>query len=242
MCVCVCVSYWSSALYVDNKPGLPCRNLAAGVRYIGHDCGCYVGPAWSGHRVKSIPPIITLEYSDEKRDTTVVKCRVTLKHSRTLCVLISTSPGSYTTGFRWVGNTTVEIPAGPLHAPISHAGYPGHAQSSHERGESQNSLSSGPIRRNKRPDITRSLIPMHYSIECDSDVFVMIRVKGSGRRYIFNSSPSENWLPSMPELSGYYPTPMIKTLEDIVPQYKHPPKPIQEEDGTRVIPSVKEAV
>jgi hypothetical protein len=35
---------------------------------------------------------------------------------------------------------------------------------------------------------------------------------------------------------------MIKTLEDVVPQYKHYPKPDQEEDGTRVIPSVKEAV
>ncbi|CAK47946.1 uncharacterized protein BO96DRAFT_439434 [Aspergillus niger CBS 101883] len=262
-------SYWSSAPSVDKKPRFPCRKPAAGVRYIGHDCGCYVEPFLtnvdkpfvlqcttnSGHRVTSIPPIITPEYLDEKQeylvahgdlDTTVVKCRVTLKRSRTLRMLISISPGSYTTaGFRWVGNTTVEIPADPLHAPISHAGYPGHARSSNKRDEGQSSLSSGPIRRNKRPDIIRSLIPLkaaQYSIECDSDVFVMIRVKGSGRRYIFNSSPSENWLPSMPELSGYYPTPMIKTLEDVVPQYKHCPEPDQEEVGTRVIPSVKKAV
>ncbi|GLA44615.1 hypothetical protein AnigIFM63309_004379 [Aspergillus niger] len=96
----------------------------------------------------------------------------------------------------------------------------------------------------QRSKLKKTLIrkAAQYSIECDSDVFVMIRVKRSGQRYIFNSSPSENWLPSMPELSGYYPTPMIKTLEDVVPQYKHYPKPDQEEDGTRVIPSVKEAV
>lgn len=35
---------------------------------------------------------------------------------------------------------------------------------------------------------------------------------------------------------------MIKTLEDVVPQYKHCPEPDQEEVGTRVIPSVKKAV
>lgn len=54
----------------------------------------------------------------------------------------------------------------------------------------------------QRSKLKKTLIrkAAQYSIECDSDVFVMIRVKGSGRRYIFNSSPSENWLPSMPEL------------------------------------------
>ncbi|GKZ98546.1 hypothetical protein AnigIFM59636_003536 [Aspergillus niger] len=54
----------------------------------------------------------------------------------------------------------------------------------------------------QRSKLKKTLIrkAARYSIECDSDVFVMIRVKGSGRRYIFNSSPSENWLPSMPEL------------------------------------------
>jgi len=35
---------------------------------------------------------------------------------------------------------------------------------------------------------------------------------------------------------------MIKTLEDVVTQHKHCPEPDQEEVGTRVIPSVKEAV
>ncbi|KAL4891324.1 hypothetical protein BDV59DRAFT_209012 [Aspergillus ambiguus] len=58
-----------------------------------------------------------------------------------------------------------------------------------------------------------------YSLECESDVFVMIRIRKSGQRYIFNSSPSEQWLPSMPELNDYYPTPAKNTLEDILPRY-----------------------
>lgn len=54
----------------------------------------------------------------------------------------------------------------------------------------------------QRSKLKKTLIrkAAQYSIECESDVFVMIRVKRSGQRYIFNSSPSENWLPSMPEL------------------------------------------
>ncbi|GAA92627.1 hypothetical protein AKAW_10741, partial [Aspergillus luchuensis IFO 4308] len=48
-----------------------------------------------------------------------------------------------------------------------------------------------------------------------------------------------NRLPSMPELGGYYPTPMIKNLEDVVPQHNRYPDPDQEEDGTRVFPAVE---
>lgn len=39
-----------------------------------------------------------------------------------------------------------------------------------------------------------------YSLECESDVFVMIRTRRNGQRFVFNSSVSERWLPSMPEL------------------------------------------
>lgn len=39
-----------------------------------------------------------------------------------------------------------------------------------------------------------------YSIECESDVFVMIRIRKNGQRFTFDSSASGHWLPSMPEL------------------------------------------
>ena len=53
----------------------------------------------------------------------------------------------------------------------------------------------------------------HYSLECESDVFVMVRTRKNGQRYIFNSSVSERWLPSMPELvSGEYTISQITTL------------------------------
>ncbi|RAL04896.1 uncharacterized protein BO80DRAFT_316201, partial [Aspergillus ibericus CBS 121593] len=39
-----------------------------------------------------------------------------------------------------------------------------------------------------------------YSLECESDVFIMIRTRRNGQRFVFNSSVLERWLPSMPEL------------------------------------------
>ncbi|KAB8213649.1 hypothetical protein BDV33DRAFT_196778 [Aspergillus novoparasiticus] len=40
-----------------------------------------------------------------------------------------------------------------------------------------------------------------YSIECESDVFVMIRIRKNGQRFTFDSSALDHWLPSMPELA-----------------------------------------
>ncbi|OJZ88797.1 hypothetical protein ASPFODRAFT_44524 [Aspergillus luchuensis CBS 106.47] len=73
-----------------------------------------------------------------------------------------------------------------------------------------------------------------YSIECESDVFVMIRVKRTGQRYIFDSSPSEKWLPCMAELSGYYPTPITATLEDVVSRHSDHPELGRQDDSTYV--------
>lgn len=54
-----------------------------------------------------------------------------------------------------------------------------------------------------------------YSLECESDVFVMIRTRKNGQRFTFDSSVSERWLPSMPELvSGVcFPSPIAALIK-----------------------------
>ncbi|KAE8311022.1 hypothetical protein BDV41DRAFT_543363 [Aspergillus transmontanensis] len=72
-----------------------------------------------------------------------------------------------------------------------------------------------------------------YSIECESDVFVMIRIRKNGQRFTFDSSASDHWLPSMPELDEYFPAPIKETLKDIISGFDgHPFLDRQESETT----------
>lgn len=42
-----------------------------------------------------------------------------------------------------------------------------------------------------------------YGVECDADVYVVLRVRDDGQIYTFNSSGQ--WLPSLQELVSFYP-------------------------------------
>ncbi|KAJ5046208.1 hypothetical protein NUH16_003033 [Penicillium rubens] len=57
-----------------------------------------------------------------------------------------------------------------------------------------------------------------FSLECESDVVVAIRIRRTGQTYIFDSSSQEEWLEALPRLAVSYPPPIHQTIEDIVPQ------------------------
>lgn len=43
-----------------------------------------------------------------------------------------------------------------------------------------------------------------YVLECDSDVFVAVRVRKNGQMYIFDSSTQNQWLKDLSNLVQYY--------------------------------------
>lgn len=42
-----------------------------------------------------------------------------------------------------------------------------------------------------------------YCIECDADVYVILRIRRNGQIYISNSNPTEEWPPSKQQLVCY---------------------------------------
>ncbi|OOO12346.1 hypothetical protein OAory_01000950 [Aspergillus oryzae] len=56
-----------------------------------------------------------------------------------------------------------------------------------------------------------------FSLECESDEVVAIRIRKTGQAYIFDSS-SQEWLKTLPSLAFSYPLPIHQTMEDIIPQ------------------------
>ncbi|CAP91166.1 Pc13g00970 [Penicillium rubens Wisconsin 54-1255] len=44
-----------------------------------------------------------------------------------------------------------------------------------------------------------------FSLECESDVVVAIRIRRTGQTYIFDSSSQEEWLEALPRLVLYPP-------------------------------------
>lgn len=53
-------------------------------------------------------------------------------------------------------------------------------------------------RRRRRQSLFR--MAAKYSIDFQSDIFVIMRIKRDGQIYSFNSAPTEQWPPSMSEL------------------------------------------
>ncbi|OJJ65718.1 hypothetical protein ASPBRDRAFT_49535 [Aspergillus brasiliensis CBS 101740] len=69
----------------------------------------------------------------------------------------------------------------------------------YRKGADQKALKQKPSKKNRlKKSVFRKAA--QYSLECESDVFVMIRTRRNGQRFVFNSSVSERWLPSMQEL------------------------------------------
>ncbi|KAJ6119113.1 hypothetical protein N7471_013064, partial [Penicillium samsonianum] len=59
---------------------------------------------------------------------------------------------------------------------------------------------------------------VEFSLECESDVIVAIRVQQSGQLYIFESSSDARRLSTLSNLAACYPSPIQEVLEDIIPQ------------------------
>ncbi|KAL1979492.1 hypothetical protein VTN96DRAFT_5702 [Rasamsonia emersonii] len=43
-----------------------------------------------------------------------------------------------------------------------------------------------------------------YCIECDADVYVVLRIRRNGQIYVFNSDSTGEWPPSKEQLNKYY--------------------------------------
>ncbi|KAA8652090.1 uncharacterized protein ATNIH1004_000994 [Aspergillus tanneri] len=57
-----------------------------------------------------------------------------------------------------------------------------------------------------------------FSLECESDVVVAVRIQKTGQIYIFDSASKKKWLNTLSDLATYYPPPIQETLEDVIPQ------------------------
>ncbi|KAK9607400.1 hypothetical protein V6Z93_000946 [Aspergillus fumigatus] len=57
-----------------------------------------------------------------------------------------------------------------------------------------------------------------FSLECESDVFLAVRIQTTGQIHIFDSSSETQWLNILSNMAMCYPTPIHETLEDIFPQ------------------------
>lgn len=72
-----------------------------------------------------------------------------------------------------------------------------------------------------------------YSVKCDADVLLLVRIRKNRQMHAFSSSTTEQWLPTpsilvcqsnsliasyLPYQDRYYPPPIRKTLEDIIPE------------------------
>jgi hypothetical protein len=57
-------------------------------------------------------------------------------------------------------------------------------------------------RRQQRARLRKTLFKKchHYSIECDADVYIVLRLKGSGRIFTFQSDSTEGFCPSLQDL------------------------------------------
>ncbi|KAL5333668.1 hypothetical protein BJX70DRAFT_380264 [Aspergillus crustosus] len=57
-----------------------------------------------------------------------------------------------------------------------------------------------------------------FSLECESDVVVAVRIRKTGQTHIFDSSLRKEWLKTLSSLAISYPPPIHQTLEDIISQ------------------------
>ncbi|KAL4801314.1 hypothetical protein BDV18DRAFT_149490 [Aspergillus unguis] len=53
-----------------------------------------------------------------------------------------------------------------------------------------------------------------YGAECDADVCVILRTRGDGRTFVFNTDSFEKFLPILQDLDRHYPPPVKKTPKD----------------------------
>ncbi|KAL4934192.1 uncharacterized protein BDV17DRAFT_248565 [Aspergillus undulatus] len=56
-----------------------------------------------------------------------------------------------------------------------------------------------------------------FSLECESDIFVAVRIRKTGQIYIFDSSARANWISTISDLGGCFPNPIRLTVGDIFP-------------------------
>ncbi|PYH50477.1 uncharacterized protein BO96DRAFT_417055, partial [Aspergillus niger CBS 101883] len=66
-----------------------------------------------------------------------------------------------------------------------------------------------------------------FYLECESDVFVAVRIRKAGQIYLLDSSS--------PSQASYYPPPIQEVLEDIMPQVE----PLSESGDTPAFPERK---
>ncbi|KAL4732795.1 hypothetical protein BDV11DRAFT_176401 [Aspergillus similis] len=64
-----------------------------------------------------------------------------------------------------------------------------------------------------------------------SDVFVAVRNRKTGQVYIFDSSARANWINTISNLDGCFPSPIQLRLGDIIPDYGGCPSPNQAGDS-----------
>ncbi|KAL3410493.1 hypothetical protein V8F44DRAFT_664520 [Aspergillus fumigatus] len=57
-----------------------------------------------------------------------------------------------------------------------------------------------------------------FSLECESDVFLAVRIQKTGQIYVFDSSSEIQWLNILSNKAMYYPPPIQETLDDIISQ------------------------
>ncbi|RAK94826.1 uncharacterized protein BO80DRAFT_450760 [Aspergillus ibericus CBS 121593] len=74
-----------------------------------------------------------------------------------------------------------------------------------------------------------------FSLECDSDVFVAVRIRKTGQIYYLDSSSLSQWINTLSNLESYYPSPIQEIMEDIIPQVE----PFPEPGGTPATPKMK---
>ncbi|QGA15971.1 hypothetical protein EYB26_003638 [Talaromyces marneffei] len=57
-----------------------------------------------------------------------------------------------------------------------------------------------------------------YSVECDADVYMVIRLRGTGRIFTFQSDSTEAFSPSLRELERHWPKPLKTTSKNFISQ------------------------
>ncbi|KAL4891356.1 hypothetical protein BDV59DRAFT_182310 [Aspergillus ambiguus] len=62
-----------------------------------------------------------------------------------------------------------------------------------------------------------------FSLECEADVLLAVRIHRTGQIYILNSSSRKEMLDALSNLATCYPRPIEETLDDIIPQAKYCP-------------------
>ncbi|PYH50484.1 uncharacterized protein BO96DRAFT_405955 [Aspergillus niger CBS 101883] len=75
-----------------------------------------------------------------------------------------------------------------------------------------------------------------FCLECESDVFVAVRIRKTGQLYLLDSSSPSQWIATLSNLASYYPPPIQEELEDTMPQVE----PLSESGDTPALPEKQE--